>query len=371
MATWKKLRDSTQQAETFTNTFETGLHDLYRTTQKYPGTAVTIIGNWNLHGQPIQPDLFATVNSALSCIPPDAAIFTETHRRILCNEPIDEPLPIKIGDLELFYSLVRSMRPYRGAHEEDKPLNQRFSESPFWLGLDEVRKEEFSYFNHDKVHAHLLFNRYPFAPYHFIFAPDIDLRHNQFLDPKEDAKIVEAMLCFVTEQGLGDGLWLCYNSNGAHASVNEVHAQGFFATAGMELPLERKLREQNYPAEVDGLMPGTRWLSDPKDVKGVLEFISEMNTRYAERETQKKPRIAYHLCMNSKGIACIPRINQGDKSYIAWLNASPFSSGYAFFEMMGRVLSPTRNVSVFDLDLVKRMQKGYQVLKVRDGPYKD
>ena len=71
------------------------------------------------------------------------------------------------------------------------------------------------------------------------------------------------------------------------------------------------------------------------------EFLTEMNKRW---ETGEK--LAFNMYLTPNGAACFPRKHQGDKGYISQLQQSPFTTGYAFFEMLGEVISP---VSITEL----------------------
>lgn len=181
--------------------------------------------------------------------------------------------------------------------------------------------------------------------------------HNQYLDTDKDEYLIEAAWDFVREQGLGKGIRLCYNSNGAHASVNHLHFQGFFLTQDWEPPFETIIREyrtnkvktDNLSGTIDYYFKGTRWISGSDGVDGLKEFIDEMNRRYASGE-----KVAFNLCIAPEGIACFPRKHQGDEKYFELLQRSPFTTGYAFFEMLGEIISPTADVSIFDKNRTER-----------------
>ena len=53
--------------------------------------------------------------------------------------------------------------------------------------------------------------------------------------------------------------------------------------------------------------------------------------------------------MTPKGILAFPRKHQGDSDYFKLLQKASFTTGYAFFEMLGEVISPSKEViSIFD-----------------------
>ena len=88
-----------------------------------------------------------------------------------------------------------------------------------------------------------------------------------------------------------------------------------------------------------------------------------MNDRYAKGE-----KIAFNFRMGPDGIACFPRKHQGDEGYFRLLQQSPFTTGYAFFEMLGEVISPTADVSVFGQNNTERKIKGlYNALSLEQA----
>jgi len=227
---------------------------------------------------------------------------------------IDKPYRINIGEHRLQYNFVREYRPKRAARIKDVRINEPFNPSKFNFSVDICEPGVFdSIRNGGDSSIDLLLNRYPFAPYHFLWVPNRkDGQHNQYLDPQKDSHIIEAMWQFVSKSGLGDNIRFGYNSNGAHASVNHLHFQGFFVTDDWAPPIDRIIHNSISPDAID-YFPGAKWISGCNGTTAVLkDFITEMNSLH-----EKEKDIAYNLYITPKGIACFPRKSQGNPEYFA------------------------------------------------------
>lgn len=392
MESFPELKYVTSEAKRFIGSFKGRLEELVNTNNLPPGMAITLMANLSFHGQDMPASVFNRLDyNAGFETTDDPIVLGEAFKKIDDGKvKIDRTIRADIGDFKLQYNFMRGYRPKREARKIDVPLDLPFNPNKFNYGVKECDPELFHSVKHNNnLTVDFLFNRYPFAPYHFLWIPNRKTgRHNEYLNPEKDSDIIEAMWDFVTNQGFGEGIRLCYNSNGAHASVNHLHLQGFFVTDDWEPPFEAIIRDnvkidndiryvqtprgemvgvkKAYPQVVvpSGIVncyfPGTRWISDLDGVNGLKEFIKEMNNRYANGE-----KIAYNFCLTSQGIACFPRKHQGDKKYFELLQKAPFTTGYAFFEMLGEIISPTTNISIFDRDKTERQIRDlYEALSI-------
>jgi len=347
------LKDNANKAAEFVELFQGRLEELVETNDLPQGMAIAMLANLNFHGKDMPASVFRRLDYDLGWeTPEDPVILAEALKRIKDGAVvIDRTTRTKIGDFQLQYNFVRGFRPRREARKTDTPLDLPFNPKGFHLGIKAVDPELFHSVKYDdNLSVDFVFNRYPFAPYHFLWSPNRkNGGHNQYLDPDKDGYLVEAAWDFVTNQGMGNGVRLCYNSNGAHASVNHLHLQGFFLTQDWEPPFEEIARNHDGSSSIDCYFAGTRWIPASDGADGVKDFIREMNDRYAKGE-----KIAFNFRMGPDGIACFPRKHQGDEGYFRLLQQSPFTTGYAFFEMLGEVISPTADVSVFGQDKTER-----------------
>ena len=361
MNLYMTLKDSTREAEEFVELFQGGLEKLIGTNNLPPGMAIAILANLNFHGRNMPASVFRRLDYDQGWeTPEDPIILAEALKRIKGREVvIDRTMRISIGEFRLQYNFVRGFRPKRGAKRLDIPLDLPFNPNKFNYGFKAVNPEVFHSVKYDNsLTVDFIFNRYPFAPYHFLWVPNRKKEgHNQYLDTNKDGYLIEAVWNFVREQGLGKGIRLGYNSNGAHASVNHLHFQGFLLTQDWEPPFETiirgykasKVKTGNLSGTIDCYLKGARWISDSDGIDGLKEFIGEMNQRYASGE-----KVAFNLYMSPEGIACFPRKHQGYEKYFELLQRSPFTTGYAFFEMLGEIISPTSDISILDKNRTER-----------------
>lgn len=387
------LKDNTQETKKFIELFQGRLEELINTDNLPPGMAIAILANLNFHGQDMPASVFRRLNYDKGWeTPEDPIILAEAKKRIKDGKVIiDKTTRTPIGEFQLQYNFVRGFRPKREARRTDIPLDLPFDPKKFNYGFDVVDPEVFiEGVKYDKnLTVDFVFNRYPFAPYHFLWVPNRkNGEHNQYIDAEENGYLIEAAWDFVTNQGFGKGIRLCYNSNGAHASVNHFHLQGFFLTQDWEPPFEKvikryrqdsikgigeikyvqtpegeavgvkKIHRQSIAPSctIDCYFPGTRWISASDGVNGLKKFVDEMNQKYANGE-----KIAFNFCMAPEGIACFPRKHQGNEKYFQLLQKSPFTTGYAFFEMLGEIISPTADVPVTE----NQIRELYNVLSLK------
>lgn len=375
-----KLRENTTAANRFVDEFEGRLDKLLQADNLPnglipPGVAITVIANLNFHGQDIPANIFDRIDVSRGYgSHNNEAVLTQVRGKIQDGvAKIDWPTRLPVDKFSLQYNFIRGFRPPRGAKRLDihfdEPIQFDDKGKPvgFNYASEECSLERFTTLNHEGIPIDILFNRYPFAPYHFLWVPNripkgLKDIHNQYLDQKKDAAIIEAAWYAVTEQGFGEGIRLCYNSNGAHASANHLHFQGFLITQDWKPPFEEVVRQHDGSSEElkDCYFQGARWLSKSDGISGLKNFIDEMNRKYKEylENPSENERLAYNLCLTPSGIACFPRKHQANEEYFRLLEKSKFTTGYAFFEMLGEIISPNSDALNMDKTELKRGIKG-------------
>lgn len=359
MKTRLNLGYETKEAKDFLEKYEHALRDIafFRTGQ-YPGMAVTAISNFNLLGEYAPASVLNSIDNRYGVeVAVDAAVLGEALRRVdnLGLIRIEFPERIVVGEFIVNYNFIRGFKPKRAGRILDAKLNTLFDPYEFHYGKEEVEPEVFVTEKFSQtLNIDFMFNRYPFAPYHFLFVPNRKSGHNQFLDSDKDREIIESAWHKVHESGLGPGVRLCYNSNGAHASVNHLHFQGFFLVDGWNLPIEKFLVNGEFK-EKGFYMKGESFIPERDAVRGLTAFIKEMNDR-----DSKKEKIAYCFYMTPKGIVCFPRKHQGDKHYLDLLgdptDPAIITTGFAFYEMLGEILTPNR-LNLQDANEKKRVEE--------------
>ena len=137
-----------------------------------------------------------------------------------------------------FFNPLRALRPARASAELIENIRRPFNENGFHFNKPFLRAErlwrgELQDEDGSAFECTVLYNKFPFLPYHFILAPNATDCFQQYLH-QEFHELVWG-LCeqhVDTLPGLGFG----YNSIGACASVNHLHFQGFIYPS--DLPVE-------------------------------------------------------------------------------------------------------------------------------------
>jgi hypothetical protein len=337
---WPSILDETPKARELVARFRGKLEELEGLEHLHPDLGVTLIANLNAHGAPIPVRLLDKMGE----VGPDsehAPLFREIRKsvrnRLIQIEP---PLRGTVGRFPLQYNVLRGFRPN---HLGTKGKKTKSGPSIFANPINDA--QVFAKVGGEgQLEAELMFNRYPFAPYHFLWIPyrkaEGAFRRSQRLSVEGDRDLIEGMWDFVTDAGLGSAIRLGYNSEGAHASVPDFHAQGFWLTREWEPPIEKAIREGGAEDPKLDYFPQARWMPVSKGVEPLKEFVREMDKQSA----RSKDPVAYNLYMTPKGTMAFPRRGQGDPAYEEALRKSPFTMGFGFFEMAGEIICPDRKI---------------------------
>jgi hypothetical protein len=351
----------------FDKAFMGTLEKLIRQRGLLPGMAITIMGNLNMHGKDMPSEVLSHLDYRQGFeVPGDSVVLAEALKRIREGKVvIPKPLRAELGgDMRLQFNLVRAFRPRRRSSRTDVGLSLRFQPRQFNYSCPACDEEVFATqeLYGGRLSADFLYNRYPFAPYHFLWVPERKGgHHRQYLDPNnnnnndnnKDAQIIEEMFTLV--DSLGDSVRLCYNCTGSHSSVNHLHCQGFFVTEDWKPPFERLMQQQRRSGPVVWHLRGTQWLHRGKGRRGIGNLVAQMKSRIADmnRRDEAGEKVAYNFCVSTKGVAWFPRRHQRDETYFRLLEEAPFTSGFGFLEMMGEIVSATQDISIFNLEAVR------------------
>jgi len=357
---YPKPKKTNGLAKRITEAFQSKLNSLISANKLPPSMAVTILANLNMLNLPMPACVFEKLDFSRGFEAPDDAIVVGEASRHIKKGLVEfsETERITVGDFRLQFNQIRGCRPRRIAQAARVPLDLPFYDKKFHFAKSECEPEVFDEITcRNDLSISFLLNRYPFAPYQFIWIPNRFHKLNQFLTPTKDVQILNAACDFVWEDGASNSLRLAYNSLGAHASVNHLHFQGFILTTNWKPPFEkyirRYLRKCGRSGQIDCYFKAATWISKSDGIKGLKEFIHRMNDY----------RQPYHFYIHPSGIACFPRKHQADDHYFELLRKSPFTTGFAFFEFLGEIVSPTRNISIFDsLHLEAHIQDLYDAL---------
>lgn len=326
--------------------------------------AIMAIANLNFQGRGIPSKILELI---------DFSNVNEEDKAVL-NKIIDHinngSIDLKLTDRQringsvLQCNEIRGFKPAGQAQRSDVSINSPmlFDKNNRPVGFtymrDDIELEKFAELDLNGVPVELIFNKYPFAPNHFLFIPyripeNARDAHNQFLDPEKDERIIKAFLDFVMSGSFGPNIRLGYNSSGAHASANQLHLHGFFAEEKCKPPIEEILGEEkdaDISRKLAKYFPGARWIPKSCALPGLKKFLGDMHEEWRKREEKRMPpseNVAYNLYIAPRGVACFPRKHQGNSEYFDILKKCKFTTGYAFMEMAGEIISPTSEVTMF------------------------
>lgn len=353
-------KTNTPRAEELTSAFRSKLDSLTMEEKLPPSMAVTILANLNMLSLPMPASVLEKLDLSLGYEVPDDALVVREALRQTNKELVDigKTVRVPVGDFLLQFNPIRGCRPRRIARAADIPLDLPFDGKKFHFASADCEPELFHEMTLcSDLHVDLLLNRYPFAAYQFIWVPNRFQHHNQFLTPAKDSPVLESACELVWGDGASSSVRIAYNSLGAHASVNHCHFQGFMLTTEWEPPFEKYIQQhlarRGRSGRIGCYYKAAIWISKSDGLKALKSFIEEMNAR-------QQP---YHLYITPAGTACFPRKHQADDRYLELLRRSPFTTGFAFFEFLGEIVSPTRDISIPDFEQLKpRIQDLYDVL---------
>ena len=134
---------------------------------------------------------------------------------------------------ELNVNPVRALRPARASGEVFDVIRRPFDVDKFNFNKPFLRPEIIWEGRWQKTQLRVLYNKFPFAPYHLIIVPDAEALPPQYLT-REYHNLIWQLL--EQQQTVLPGFGAGYNSLGACASVNHLHFQSFMRES--RLPVE-------------------------------------------------------------------------------------------------------------------------------------
>jgi hypothetical protein len=211
--------------------------------------------------------------------------------------------PRRLGPWEVQYNPMRGLRPARMSEARLTGIMQPFDAAGFHFNKPFLAKEVLWQGELAGKSARLLYNKFPFAPWHGLLAPQPEQQRPQFLTPEMHGWAWE-----VTQQAGLDipGFGLTYNSFGAYASVNHLHFQTF-------------VREQPLPLQQ----------LDPATYPLPLHRFTDVEHAWFHIDALHVAEIPYNLIYDANGVHVIARARQGDVPLQAW------SPGFAWSEVAG------------------------------------
>ncbi len=213
---------------------------------------------------------------------------------------------------ELVINPLRSLRPARVSRDVFESIQRPFAPDKFHFNKPFLKPEILwdGYWRDGQLRV--LYNKFPFAPWHLLVVPEPEQTLPQFLTRSHH----ERMAQLVTEQaGHLPGLGMAFNSLGAYASINQLHFQGF-------------VREAPFPVE------SPRWQHNGGTEPGEEPYPLHCHRVDAENawklaEDCHHRNQPYNLLYRADACYVIPRKGQGSVPLPAW------SEGMAWQEVCG------------------------------------
>jgi hypothetical protein len=211
---------------------------------------------------------------------------------------------------------LRSLRPARVSSEVFREIQQPFDPSKFHFNKPFLRPEILWEGAWQGGQLRVLYNKFPFAPWHLLVVPEPQQCLPQFLTREHHAR----MLALVAEQSNTlPGLGMAFNSLGAYASVNQLHFQGFMRET--PLPLELPHWQHNGGQEAYPL--------DCLRTASAQESWQMIEALHAANQP-------YNLLYRTDACYIVPRQGQGLVALPAW------AQGMAWHEICGVFTLPDR-----------------------------
>jgi hypothetical protein len=220
------------------------------------------------------------------------------------------------GPWELQYTPLRALRPTRvsGLSTEGMAV-PAFNPAGFHFNKPFLRPEILWEGDLLRRPCRLLYNKFPFAPWHGLLVPEPARGHPQALVQELHLHawhIAESLGTQLPDFGLS------YNSFGAYASVNHLHFQTFLRGP---LPVESDAWRHNGGAE---------------DYSAACTRFDNALDAWLHLESLGARGQAYNLIYRPGRMYCLARRHQGGYDLAPWL------AGQAWYEMAGGVVAFAR-----------------------------
>lgn len=197
------------------------------------------------------------------------------------------------GSWLLLNNPMRALRPARASLESVDSVHRLYDESRFNFNKQFLVPEILWQGIVQGIRVRVLYNKFPFIPYHMIIVPEPEKNMPQLLTHQ-----FHQLLWQLTEeqQTVLPGFAVGYNSIGACASVNHLHAQGF-------------IQEELLPIEND------QWQHNGGDEMYPMycEVFTSMHKSLERIETSNSSDQAYNILYRPGRCYLIPRQMQGSK----------------------------------------------------------
>ena len=213
------------------------------------------------------------------------------------------------GDWEINLNPMRALRPPRASTEVVSTLYRPFDASGFNFNKPFLAPEILWEGVWRDCSFRVLYNKFPFAPYHLLLVPNPQLEQPQFL-AREYHELISVLAAEMAARV--PGFAIAFNSIGAGASVNQLHFQSFVR----ETPLPVELDKWNHNGGNEVYPLTCTRFDDSDEAWRRIDDLHQANS-------------AYNLLYRDKACYVIMRRMQGDE------NIDPDIRGAGWIELCG------------------------------------
>jgi len=204
------------------------------------------------------------------------------------------------GDWQVFYNSIRALRPARVSSEVLTSIKSEFDAKKFHFNKPFLKPEILWEDEHEGLALRVLYNKFPFAPYHLIVVASPQQAQAQYLTKSLHHYIFSLVL---NNQEVLPGLAMGYNSYAAGASVNHLHFQGF-------------IRSEAFPVE------HSQWRHNggDKDYPVTCKVSGSAAQSWSWVEECHEKNQPYNLLYRAGKCYLLLRVFQGSVELPSWLN---------------------------------------------------
>ena len=206
---------------------------------------------------------------------------------------------------QLTYNPLRALRPPRASSAVISAIDIRFDHNQFNFNKPFLGPEILWQGAWQEASMRVLYNKFPFVPYHLLLVVDAEAQSPQYLTREYHAL---AWSLVHDNSNAMPGFALGYNSLGAGASVNHLHFQGFIQPHA--LPVEHAQWQHNGGDEV---YPLQCMVAD--SVEQCWHMIEQLH-QYDR---------AYNLLYRNHRCYVLPRKFQGASNMPVWVRGAGWS----------------------------------------------
>ena len=219
------------------------------------------------------------------------------------------------------FNPLRALRPARASKEKFETLKRPFDDTAFHFDKPFLRPEIMGEEAFAGKRLRVMYHKFPFAPYHLLILIEAAAHHPQYLDGE-----THALLWRLVEETAGQmpNIGIAYNSLGAGASINHLHAHSFLQQAPLAI-------EKNHWQHNGGETPYPITCHKLTSLSEGKQLISDMHADNQPFNLLYRPGLCY----------AIPRKPQGSVTLPPWMGVAAWYELSGAFNLSDRAVFET------------------------------